>query len=131
MQDNNQNKSFNESSESDNDKLNEEENGLLKKSSKLNLENENSSILKNENINNNNFNIIDDAIKKSKTCKEENSNRLNINRVSENGLNHLATVLETIKEVSNSRAGSSEICRNNNNKNNNNNNNISIKTIKK
>lgn len=81
------------------------------------MENDNSAILKNEN---------EDIMKKSKTCNEENNNRLNVNRVSDNGINRLATVLETIKEVSNSRAWSSEFFSNkNNNKNN------SIKSIKK
>ena len=82
------------------------------------MENDNSAILKNEN---------EDIIKKSKTCNEENNNRLNVNRVSDNGINRLATVLETIKEVSNSRAGSSELYSNNISKNINN----SIKAIKK
>ena len=120
IQDNNLNKSFNESARSDNDIQNEEdENGLLKKSSTSIIEYDNSAGLKNEN---------EDSIKKSKTCKEENNNRLNLNRVTDNGLNRLATVLETIKEVSNSRAGSSELYSINNiNKNINN----SIKAIKK
>ena len=119
IQDNNLNKSFNESARSDNDIQNEEdENGLFKKSSTSNIDYDNSAILKNEN---------EESIKKSKTCREENNNRLNLNRVTDNGLNRLATVLETIKEVSNSRAGSSELYSNNISKNINN----SIKAIKK
>lgn len=120
---NNPNKSINDSGKSDNDRQNGEENRLLKKSSTFNLENDIADI-KIDNINNN-----DDSIQKSQTLKEENNNRLNLYRVSDNGLNHLATVLETINEVSNSRIGSSEINSNNNNKNNNKNN--CIKAIKK
>jgi len=93
------------------------------------LEIDNTAI-KIDNNDNNIGNNNEDSIKKSKTCNEENNNRLNLYRLSDNGLNHLATVLETINEVSNSRVGSSEINSNNNNIKNINNN-SSIKTIKK
>jgi hypothetical protein len=85
------------------------------------MENDNSDMLNKE---------IEDTIKKSKTCKEENNNRLNLNRVTDNGLNRLATVLETIKEVSNSRAWSSEMYSNNNNNHNNKNNNNNNSSLK-
>lgn len=66
------------------------------------------------------FNKDIDSVQKSKTCKEENINRLNLNyHFNNNDQNHLNAVLETINEVSNSKIDSSEINdleENNNNK---------------
>ena len=79
---------------------------------------------------NDSMNINQSAVKKSKTCKEEtinNINRLNIQyrfNNNNNGPNRLATVLETINEVSNSKVDSSELSDDNNNNENNNENNI-------
>ena len=83
-------------------------------------------------INNFNDNRINNRspVKKSKTCNEENINRLNLGYCYNDKVqNHLGNVLETINEISNFKVDSSEISDkeddnndDNNNKNDNNNN---------
>ena len=84
-------------------------------------------------INNFNDNKINNRspVKKSKTCNEENINRLNLGyRYNDKVQNHLGTVLETINEVSNSKVDSSELSDNDDDNNddnkNKNDNNINV-----
>ena len=129
-----QSQSINISGKSENEKKSEEEKVLFKKSNSYNLA-EGVTFFKINNFNDKNINN-NDALKKSKTFREENIYGLNIPYRLNNGQNHLATVLETINEVSNSRVDSSELSddenkNENNNDNKNKNNNININNIVK
>ena len=97
----------------------EDDNSLYKKSSTYNIgEGETSFTINNFNDSGNNKNSI---YIKSKTCKEENINKLNLQYRFNNNICrfHLDAVLETINEVSNSRVDSSDLSedKNNNQKN--------------
>ena len=89
------------------DKNIEEGNNPYKKSSTYNI-GEGVTLFTINNFNDNN--IGKNSVKKSKSHKEGKSNNLNLqSRVNNNVQNHLATILETINEVSNSKIDSSEI----------------------
>ena len=122
---------LNLSSKSEKGKKNEEQKEF-KKSSTYNM-GEGAILIKMKNFNdisNNNSPYV----KKSKSFKEININRLNLPyRINNNGGYHLDTVLETINEVSNSIVDSSELSDDDeeeeNNEENNANNNNNVKCL--
>ena len=124
------------SSKSDKRKNNEEENSQYKKSSSYHIREGASPITINnfeDNNNNDNIDVTKSPVKKSKTCNENNINRLDLGYKLDKGANHLGTVLETINE--DSKVDSSELSddedevQNNNDNNNNNNRNINSNII--
>lgn len=96
----------------------EEDNSFYKKSSSYNI-GEGETVFTINNFNDN-LNYNNSIYIKSKTCKEQNNNRLNLQYRINNIIyqNHLDKVLETINEVSNSRVDSSDLSEDKNNEDN-------------